>query len=138
MIRRVLQRSAKSLTLTRWQQSVAAPALRLTPASVEKLLLKCSNGEFLRIAVDGGGCSGFTYCFEMDNSLHDDDIKIEQNDKTLVAIDPDSLEYIKGSVLDYQDELIRSAFRITENPNASKEGGCSCGASFNLNPNMFG
>ena len=138
MIRRVLQRSAKSLTLTRWQQSVAAPALRLTSASVEKLLLKCSNGEFLRIAVDGGGCSGFTYCFEMDNSLHDDDIKIEQNDKTLVAIDPDSLEYIKGSVLDYQDELIRSAFRITENPNASKEGGCSCGASFNLNPNMFG
>ncbi|XP_063712990.1 iron-sulfur cluster insertion protein ErpA-like [Symsagittifera roscoffensis] len=87
---------------------------------------------------DDGSAAGFTYCFEMDNSLHDDDIKIEQNDKTLVAIDPDSLEYIKGSVLDYQDELIRSAFRITENPNASKEGGCSCGASFNLNPNMFG
>ncbi|XP_075239358.1 iron-sulfur cluster assembly 2 homolog, mitochondrial-like [Convolutriloba macropyga] len=114
----------------------AEPALRLTKASIEKLEQKCTSGYFLRIFVDGGGCSGFQYCFEMDKSLNDDDVKVEHNGKCVVAVDSESINFVRGSLLDYQDELIRSAFRIAENPNASKEGACSCGASFNLNANF--
>ncbi len=136
MIRRLYRREMNNLG-KRFLTQLSEPALILTPTSSKKLKEKCSSGHFLRIAVDGGGCSGFQYCFEMDDQLNEDDITIEENGTVKVAVDSESLQYIKGSVLDYQDELIRSAFRITENPNASKGGGCSCGASFNLDPSLL-
>ncbi|KAJ8712358.1 hypothetical protein PYW07_005200 [Mythimna separata] len=115
-------------------QKAVAPAstegIRISENCVQKLKQLCSDdNHFLRVLVESGGCSGFQYKFDLDTKLADDD-KIFERDGVKVVIDETSLDYIKGSTVDYQTELIRSAFRITENPNA--ELGCSCGASFSI------
>lgn len=99
---------------------------------MKKLNEICSDGakNFLRVTVDGGGCSGFQYKFELDTKLNEDDISIGDGVQAKVVIDSVSLEYCAGATLDYQMELIKSGFRIISNPKA--EQGCSCGASFAL------
>mmetsp|Transcript_46797 Transcript_46797/g.53977 ORF Transcript_46797/g.53977 Transcript_46797/m.53977 type:complete len:140 (-) Transcript_46797:175-594(-) len=88
------------------------------------------NQQRLRLTVLGGeGCEGFTYHFAFDSTQNDDDICIEKNGAELL-IDEMSLDLVKGSTLDYEDELIRQGFAITDNPNAEK--GCGCGVSFSL------
>ncbi len=82
----------------------------------------------LRVAVDGGGCSGFQYGFSLDDQQTDDDLVIERDGVT-VLIDTISLMYLAGSEIDYVDELIGSAFRVT-NPNATAS--CGCGTSFSV------
>lgn len=103
--------------------------LELSDSCVKRLKAICQDGSFLRVIVEGGGCSGFQYKLDMDNKLNPDDFQFgPENAK--VVIDEVSIEYIAGATVDYHEELIRAGFRIINNPKA--EGGCSCGASFNI------
>jgi iron-sulfur cluster assembly accessory protein len=82
----------------------------------------------LRVAVEGGGCSGFQYRFDIERGGAPDDLIIERSGAKVV-IDPISLQYLAGSQIDYADELIGASFRV-ENPNATAS--CGCGTSFSL------
>lgn len=78
--------------------------------------------------VEGGGCSGYQYIFKMDSILNEkEDITIGK-DSSMVVIDKLSLPFLEGSVIDYKESLIRSAFTISDNPKADVS--CSCGSSF--------
>lgn len=82
----------------------------------------------LRVAVVGGGCSGFSYTFDFADAAADDDLVIKRDGATVV-IDNMSLEFLSGSQIDFCDELIGAAFKIN-NPNATA--GCGCGTSFSV------
>jgi iron-sulfur cluster assembly accessory protein len=82
----------------------------------------------LRVSVEGGGCSGFQYKFDMEQAQAADDILIRQ-DGAAVLIDPVSLGYLAGSEIDFVDDLMGAAFRIN-NPKATAS--CGCGTSFAL------
>ncbi|RZJ36833.1 MAG: iron-sulfur cluster assembly accessory protein, partial [Brevundimonas sp.] len=82
----------------------------------------------LRVAVDGGGCSGFQYRFELVETADADDLRIEA-DGQAALIDPVSLPFLTGSVVDYVDELSGSQF-VVRNPNAASS--CGCGVSFSI------
>ncbi len=91
-------------------------------------ILKKDSAKYFRITVLGGGCAGFQYKFDFENSKNDDDILI-QSEKINVIIDESSLELIQNSKIDYVHELIGSAFKIT-NPQATSS--CGCGTSFSI------
>jgi iron-sulfur cluster assembly accessory protein len=82
----------------------------------------------LRVAVEGGGCSGFQYRFDLVESAEDDDLKVER-DGAAALVDPVSLDLLKGSEIDFVDELAGAQFRI-RNPNARSS--CGCGVSFSV------
>ena len=82
----------------------------------------------LRISVEGGGCSGFKYNIDYDNQINDDDFVISQETLKII-IDPISLQFLNGSVIDYKSELVGSRF-VIENPNAVSS--CGCGTSFSI------
>ncbi len=82
----------------------------------------------LRVAVTGGGCSGFQYNFAIDDARLDDDLVIER-DGAVVLVDPVSLEFLKGAEIDFVDDLIGASFKI-HNPNATSS--CGCGTSFSM------
>lgn len=82
----------------------------------------------LRVAVEGGGCSGFSYTFDLVDSRNEDDVAIEKGGAT-VLIDELSLVYMGGSVIDFVDDLIGQSFQI-RNPNAVAS--CGCGTSFSI------
>ncbi|VDM59547.1 unnamed protein product [Angiostrongylus costaricensis] len=86
-------------------------------------------GERLRIEVDGGGCSGFEYKIRLDSKLQDGD-RLWKGDDVEVIIDEMSLGYMRGATVDYVEDLMKSSFRVVDNPIAEK--GCSCGSSFTL------
>lgn len=86
------------------------------------------EGTMLRVAVQGGGCSGFQYGFTLDDARQDDDLVLEKDGVT-VLIDAVSVGYLAGSEIDYTDDLIGSAFKIS-NPNATSS--CGCGTSFSV------
>ena len=81
-----------------------------------------------RIRVDGGGCAGFQYNFEFTNKKENDDLIIKENNINII-VDNTSLNLIKGSTIDYVDELIGASFKIN-NPQASSS--CGCGTSFSI------
>lgn len=82
----------------------------------------------LRVAVNGGGCSGFQYEFTFDDKREDDDMTFEIEGAT-VLVDSTSLTYMAGSTLDFIDDLMGQSFRI-QNPQAKSS--CGCGTSFSL------
>ena len=95
---------------------------------IKAILAKQQTENFLRVAVDGGGCSGFQYRFEFSSAPNEDDIILER-DGAKIVIDEVSQEFLKGSEIDYVNELIGSAFKI-HNPNAKAS--CGCGTSFSI------
>ena len=92
------------------------------------LLSRESADAKLRVAVNGGGCSGFQYVFDFDTRTGADDIVIEK-DGAKVLIDSASLELLKGSEIDYVTEMVGSSFQV-RNPNANAS--CGCGNSFSV------
>lgn len=86
------------------------------------------GGKSLRLAVMGGGCSGFQYKFELEETAEEDDLVLEK-DGVAVLIDPVSLPFLAGAVIDYKNELIGARFSV-ENPNVASE--CGCGTSFSV------
>ena len=91
---------------------------------IENLLSKKDEGSFFRIAIKGGGCSGFQYDFSFDNKAEQDDIVFNN-----VLIDKKSAELLNGSEVDYVSELIGESFKIT---NPQSKSSCGCGVSFSL------
>ena len=106
-----------------------APEIALTPsaaARVATIAAKQGKPAILRLSVDGGGCSGFQYKFGFAESVDSDDAVAEQDGVRLV-VDSISLDLVRGSAVDYVEELGGAAFKVT-NPNAAS--GCGCGSSF--------
>ena len=96
---------------------------------IDNLLLKKDKGSFFRIAIKGGGCSGFQYIFKSDNQLNSEKDIIFNFKDLQILVDKNSIEYIDQAELDYKDELIGSSFSIS-NPNAKNS--CGCGSSFSI------
>ena len=82
----------------------------------------------LRVYIEGGGCSGFQYGFELDSAVEEDDLVIENGDVKLL-VDPLSIQYLSGGMVDYKEDLQGSRF-VIDNPNAKST--CGCGASFSV------
>ncbi|MDJ0929633.1 iron-sulfur cluster insertion protein ErpA [Breoghania sp.] len=95
---------------------------------VAAILSKEADGTMLRISVEGGGCSGFQYVYELVTTTADDDLVLKKAGAT-VLIDSVSLPYMEGSVIDFVDDLMGQAFKI-DNPNAVAT--CGCGTSFSV------
>lgn len=95
---------------------------------IAEILRGEAQASVLRVAVEGGGCSGFQYRFDIEGASAPDDLVIER-EGAKVVIDPVSLQYLAGSKIDFVDELIGAAFRV-DNPNATAS--CGCGTSFAL------
>jgi iron-sulfur cluster assembly accessory protein len=87
-----------------------------------------SSPMMLRLAVTGGGCSGFQYNFALDDTRMDDDLVLTRDDATIL-IDPVSIDFLHGAEIDYVDDLIGAAFKVN-NPNAKSS--CGCGTSFSV------
>ncbi|MEZ5669713.1 MAG: iron-sulfur cluster insertion protein ErpA [Alphaproteobacteria bacterium] len=111
-------------------ETAAGPALTITDraaAQIAKIVARDGNGAMhLRIAVSGGGCSGFQYGFSLDDCINADDRTFTRNGVTVV-VDEISLDLLAGAEVDYVTEMIGSSFRI-QNPNAASS--CGCGSSF--------
>jgi iron-sulfur cluster assembly accessory protein len=108
-----------------------SPSVTLTERAAKRIveiLREDSAHAMLRVAVTGGGCSGFQYDFCLDDSRGEDDLVIAR-DGAMVLIDPVSLGFLKGSEIDFADEMIGAAFKI-KNPNATSS--CGCGTSFSV------
>jgi len=91
---------------------------------INQLISKKPSGTFFRIAVKGGGCSGFKYDFSFDKEIDKDDLKHEN-----IVIDRSSLKMLKGSQVDFTQELIGSSFKIS---NPKTKSSCGCGVSFSF------
>ena len=91
---------------------------------INNLISKKPNGTFFRIAVKGGGCSGFKYEFTFDRKIEKDDLKHEN-----IVVDKSSLEMLEGSQVDFSQELIGDSFKIS---NPKTKSSCGCGISFSL------
>lgn len=109
----------------------SAPDVTLTASAAKRInaiLAKQDGAAYLRVSVEGGGCSGFSYKFDFAGEAAPDDLIVEL-DGAKVVIDEMSLEFLRGSQIDFSTELIGAAFKI-RNPNATAA--CGCGTSFSV------
>jgi len=83
----------------------------------------------LRTFVQGGGCSGFSYGFTIDEEQNEDDFELSINEQYKILVDAMSMQYLQGAVIDYKEDLMGSSFSI-KNPNAQTT--CGCGSSFGV------
>ena len=95
---------------------------------IGEILKSEGDGAMLRISVEGGGCSGFQYKFDIDRQQAEEDVVLRR-EEAVVLIDPVSLGFLQGAEIDYVDDLIGASFKIN-NPNATAS--CGCGTSFSL------
>jgi iron-sulfur cluster assembly accessory protein len=95
---------------------------------IGEILQKEPPGSMLRVSVEGGGCSGFQYKFDVERDIADDDLIIDRSG-AVVLIDPVSLKYMDGAEIDFVDDLIGASFKVA-NPNATAS--CGCGTSFSI------
>jgi len=105
--------------------------LTLSPAAAERLkAISQAEGKpvMLRVAVEGGGCSGFQYQLDLVDQAEPDDLRVER-DGAAALVDEVSLVLLKGSEIDFVDELVGAEFKI-RNPNAKSS--CGCGVSFSI------
>ena len=91
---------------------------------INHLLSQKDKGSFFRIAIKGGGCSGFQYDFSVNKNPQEDDLKFEN-----ILIDKTSADMLKGSEVDYVSELIGNSFKIS---NPKSKSSCGCGVSFSF------
>ena len=105
-------------------------AVSISESAAKRLnaILKGEEGAALRISVKGGGCSGFSYAFDIEKNRAEDDF-VATRDGATVLVDPMSLEMIRGAELDFVDDLMGQSFRV-KNPNAVAS--CGCGVSFSV------
>ena len=95
---------------------------------IGEILQKEPEGAMLRVSVEGGGCSGFQYKFDVDHDKAEDDLVIAR-EGAVVLVDPASVPFLAGSEVDFVDDLIGASFRVV-NPNATAS--CGCGTSFSI------
>ena len=110
---------------------MTAAAVTISERAARRIgeILKGEGGDAkLRISVEGGGCSGFQYKFDIDHAQTDDDLVIER-DNAVVLVDSASVPFLAGSEVDFVDDLIGASFRVN-NPNATAS--CGCGTSFSI------
>lgn len=108
-----------------------AAMLTLTPAAARRVAAiaeRQAKPAILRLAVDGGGCSGFQYRFELSDAPDSDD-SVSETDGVRLVVDPVSLDLVAGSTVDFVESLGGAAFKV-ENPQATS--GCGCGSSFGI------
>ena len=106
--------------------------IQLTEAAAKRvaaIAARQQKAPVLRLSVDGGGCAGFTYKFEL-GEFEDGDA-VAETDGVQLIVDPVSLDLVQGSAVDFVEDLGGSAFKVT-NPNAAS--GCGCGSSFSVQP----
>ena len=110
---------------------MSEPQISLTENAAKRVAWIASRQHkpaILRLAVDGGGCAGFTYKFELAPEAETGD-EIVETDGVKLVVDPVSLDLVRGSAVDFVEDLGGAAFKVT-NPNA--QSGCGCGSSFSV------
>jgi iron-sulfur cluster assembly accessory protein len=110
---------------------MTTPDITLSPAAAKRLhAIGQAEGRpvMLRVAVEGGGCSGFQYQFDLVDAAQPEDLKVER-DGAAALVDEMSLILLKGSEIDFVEELAGAEFRV-RNPNAKSS--CGCGVSFSI------
>ncbi len=109
-----------------------AADVALTPAAARRIhaigAAENRPGLMLRVSVEGGGCSGFQYLFDLVDASEPEDHRIER-DGAAALVDDISLPFLAGSEIDFVDELVGAQFRV-QNPNAKSS--CGCGVSFSV------
>lgn len=111
---------------------IESEGLRISENAAKKIATLMTeenkDGLMLRVAVSGGGCSGFQYAFSFDDTINTDDQAFERGG-IKVLVDEMSLDFLKGAELDYVEEMIGASFQV-KNPNAASS--CGCGSSFSI------